>query len=85
MTLLLAGLFTVLKKHILRLVVIIGVGYGLYAYITNAQAELVVAEQQAVDLEGDNKQLENVVKDLKEQTPIDINTVGKEGKKGSAN
>jgi exosome complex RNA-binding protein Csl4 len=75
MTVLFAGLYTVLKKNILQLLVVVGVSYGLYAYIVNTKAELVVAEQQAVDLEGDNKQLENVVKDLKEQSPIDISAV----------
>lgn len=75
MTLLLAGVYTAFKKNILHLLIIGGIGYGLYHYIETTNSELDAATKQAADLEGDNKRLGNEVKGLMEQSPIDINTV----------
>jgi hypothetical protein len=72
--LLLSSLFTKLKKNIFQLLLIFAVFYGLYWYYENSQQEIKDATEKVETLEGDNKKLVGEVKDLKEQSPIDIKT-----------
>lgn len=72
MNVLLGALFTKFKKYILQALLVFAVFYGLHWYYEVSQQEITEATQKAETLEGDNKKLVDEVKDLKEQSPIDI-------------
>lgn len=69
-----------LKKNIPKLLFIAAVLYGLWWYYEDTQRALDTAAENAETLEGDNEKLGHEVKDLKEQTKIDILTVGTHSK-----
>lgn len=68
------------KKNIPQLLLVFGVLYGLYWYYEDSQQALDTATEKAEVLEGDNKKLVHEVKDLKDQTKIDILTVSTHSK-----
>ena len=63
------------KKYILRLLLIVLVFGGLYWYIDSSNKELAAAKQSAATLTATNKKLNDEVKDSKEQSKIDTQTV----------
>lgn len=77
---LLVKFFLGFKSQLIRVLLIVGVIYGLYYYYESSQEAINTATEKAVVLEGVNQKLVDEVKDIKEQSPIDNKTVSEHQK-----